>query len=84
LSSNKEHGNADSGYAESKERLYNEIDGSESVGPTGSSSPAETLRVILPDEPPRLNPAAARAMLRILIKAHERLEKPDTPQGAAE
>ena len=84
MNSKKEHENADSGYAESKEWLYNEIDGSESVGSAKSVSPAESLRVILPDEPPRLNPAAARAMLRILIKAHDRLEKPDNPQGAAE
>lgn len=26
--------------------------------------------VMLPDEPPRLTPAAARALLRVLIKAH--------------
>jgi hypothetical protein len=30
--------------------------------------------VILPDEPPRLTPAAARALLRILIKARARQE----------
>jgi hypothetical protein len=28
------------------------------------------VRVILPDEPPRLTPAAARALLRVLLKAH--------------
>ena len=28
------------------------------------------VRVILPDEPPALTPAAARALLRILLKAH--------------
>jgi hypothetical protein len=27
------------------------------------------VRVVLPDEPPQLNPAAARALLRILLKA---------------
>jgi hypothetical protein len=26
--------------------------------------------VILPDEPPTLTPAAARALLRVLLKAH--------------
>jgi hypothetical protein len=29
----------------------------------------ERVRVILPDEPPRLTPAAAQALLRILLKA---------------
>ncbi len=28
------------------------------------------IRVILPDEPPGLTPGAARALLRILLKAH--------------
>ena len=28
------------------------------------------VRVVLPDEPPRLTPAAARALLRVLLKAH--------------
>jgi hypothetical protein len=28
------------------------------------------VRVVLPDEPPTLTPAAARALLRVLIKAH--------------
>jgi hypothetical protein len=27
------------------------------------------VRVVLPDEPPRLTPAAARALLRVLVKA---------------
>jgi hypothetical protein len=83
LSSKKEHENARSRHDESRGRLYNENAGSESAHPTPSASPAETLRVILPAEPPRLNPAAARALLRILIKAHDRLADPDNPQGAA-
>jgi hypothetical protein len=84
LSGKKGHENARPRHPDSEERLYNENVGSESAHPTQSASLAETLRVILPDEPPRLNPAAARALLRILIKAHDRLEKPDNPQGAAE
>ncbi len=35
------------------------------------------VRVILPDEPPPLTPGAARALLRILVKAHARLENHD-------
>jgi hypothetical protein len=30
------------------------------------------VRVVLPDEPPALTPVAARALLRILLKAHAR------------
>jgi hypothetical protein len=29
------------------------------------------VRVVLPDEPPRLTPGAARALLRIILKAAE-------------
>jgi len=28
------------------------------------------VRVVLPDEPPTLTPAAAQALLRVLLKAH--------------
>ncbi len=42
---------------------------------------AETIRVILPDEPPPLNPAAARVLLRILLKAHDQLADKGNPQG---
>ncbi|HEX3955626.1 MAG TPA: hypothetical protein VHZ03_03225 [Trebonia sp.] len=40
--------------------------------------------MILPAEPPRLNPAAARVMLRILIKAHDQLAGDDHPDGGAQ
>jgi hypothetical protein len=73
MSSKKERENAHLGHPESKEKLYNE---NAECEPARSMSPAETIRVILPDEPPRLNPAAARALLRVLIKAHDRLENP--------
>jgi hypothetical protein len=42
------------------------------------------IRVVLPDEPPRLTPGAAAALLRILIKAHDQLAETDNPQGDAE
>jgi hypothetical protein len=43
-----------------------------------------TIRVVLPDEPPRLTPGAAAALLRILIKAYDQLDETDNPQGDAE
>jgi hypothetical protein len=45
----------------------------------------EAIRVELPDEPPTLTPEAARVLLRILLKAHDRLTTTsDHPQGGAE
>ena len=35
---------------------------------------AETVRLIFPGEPPPLNPAAARVLLRILLQAHDQLD----------
>ena len=32
----------------------------------------DEITVILPDEPPELNPAAARVLLKILLKAYEK------------
>jgi hypothetical protein len=84
LSTKKERENAPRRHLESKDKQYNENAGSDPADTTPSASPAESLRVILPDEPPRLNPVAARALLRILIKAHDRLVDGDNPQGADE
>jgi hypothetical protein len=36
-----------------------------------TSPDANAVRVVLPDEPPRLTPGAATALLRILLKAAE-------------
>jgi hypothetical protein len=36
--------------------------------------------VVLPDEPPRLTPGAAKALLRILIKANDQLDGTDNPE----
>jgi hypothetical protein len=40
--------------------------------------------VVLPDEPPRLTPEAARGLLRILIKASNRLPDNGTSERDAE
>jgi len=40
--------------------------------------------VILPDEQPGLTPGAARALLRVLLKAHDELTDTGNPRGAAE
>jgi hypothetical protein len=45
---------------------------------------AETIRVILPAEPPPLNRAAALVLLRILLKAHDQLAGDDRPDGGAQ
>jgi hypothetical protein len=36
--------------------------------------------VVLPDEPPPLTPGAARALLRILLKARDRLAEQENPE----
>jgi hypothetical protein len=38
------------------------------------------VRVVLPDESPRLTPAAARALLRVLVKAHAAQQTADSGQ----
>ena len=47
-------------------------------------SKAQTVRVVLPAEPPPLTPEAARVLLRILLKAHDRLADNGNPQGDAQ
>jgi hypothetical protein len=42
----------------------------------------QSVRVVLPDEPPRLTPGAAAALLRILLKAHDQLTASE--QGTTE
>jgi hypothetical protein len=42
------------------------------------------VRVILPDGPPVLTPEAARVLLRILLKAHDRLADSDNPRGGVQ
>jgi len=42
---------------------------------------ASAVRVVMPDEPPRLTPEVARVLLRILLKAREQLHTTDDPHG---
>jgi hypothetical protein len=42
------------------------------------------VRVVLPDEPPTLTPAAARALLRVLLKAHAAQQAADGGQEGTE
>ena len=44
----------------------------------------KAIRVVLPDEPPRLTPGAAAALLRILLKANAKLDGNHDPRGAAQ
>jgi hypothetical protein len=48
-----------------------------------TSQGASVVRVVMPDEPPQLNPEAARVLLRILLKAYDRLNGTDNPEGGA-
>ena len=48
----------------------------------GAQQETTAVRVDLPDEPPRLTPGAAAALLRILLKAHDQIS--DNPTGGAE
>lgn len=42
----------------------------------------DEITVILPDEPPQLNPEAARALLKILLKAYEKQFGHEYPPAA--
>jgi hypothetical protein len=42
------------------------------------------IRVILPDEPPRLTPEVAQVLLRIILKARDQLNAPDHPHGGSQ
>ena len=52
-------------------------------GHAKQSTDPGTVRVVLPDELPRLTPEAARPLLRILLKAHDRLAATDNPKETA-
>ena len=82
MSSRKNEKNACSAARKSQKRPYDSRPRSaRDQAKRRTPSKTETIRVILPDEPPRLNPAAARVLLRILLKAHDQLADNDNPQG---
>ena len=85
MSSRKNEKNACSAARKSQKRPY---DGRPRSGRNqakrGTLSKTGTIRVILPAEPPPLNPEAARVMLRILLKAHDQLTDSDHPSGGPE
>jgi hypothetical protein len=85
MSSRAEKKKACSGPLKTKTRPYDNRPRSGPGGAARRTSPDENaVRVVLPDEPPRLTPEAARVLLRILLKAHDRLASDDTAQGGAE
>jgi hypothetical protein len=82
MSSRKNEKNACSAARKSEERPYDSRPRSaRDQAKRRPPSQTETVRVILPAEPPPLTPAAARALLRILLKAHDQLAGNDKPQG---
>jgi hypothetical protein len=85
MSSRKEEKNACSAARKSQTQPYDSRPRSgQNQAKRRTPDKTETIRVILPDEPPPLNPAAARVMLRILIKAHDQLAGDDHPDGGAQ
>ena len=60
----------------SHENEYNCVD----AQPTRSGKNAPP-KVIVPSDPPDLNPAAARVLLRTLLAAHQRLPHPESEEA---
>lgn len=84
MSSRPEKEKACSAARKSRKRPYASRPSS-GPGRTARRTPPEAtaVRVVLPDGPPRLNPEAARVLLRILLKAHDRLNGADNSQETA-
>ena len=82
MSSRKNEKNACSAAGKSQKRPYDSRPRSaRDQAKRPAQSKTETVRVILSAEPPPLNPAAARVLLRILLKAHDQLAGKENPQG---
>ena len=82
MSSRKNEKNACSAARKSQKRPYDSRPRSaRDQAKRRPQATAKSIRVILPAEPPPLNPAAARVLLRILLKAHDQLADKDNPQG---
>jgi hypothetical protein len=85
MSSRKNEENACSAARKSQKRPYDSRPRSAwDQAKRRTPSKTETIRVILPAEPPPLTPAAARVLLRILLKAHDRLADNDHPDGGTQ
>jgi hypothetical protein len=85
MSSRPEKKKSRSGPPKTKTRPYASRPSSGQGRAARRKSPeANAVRVILPAEPPRLNPEAARVLLRILLKAHDKLNGTDNPEGDGE
>jgi hypothetical protein len=85
MSSRPEKKKACSAAPKKKNRPYDNRPRSGS-GRTAQGTPRdeEAIRVVLPDEPPRLTPGAAAALLRILLKANAKLDGNHDPRGTAQ
>ena len=81
MSSRKNEENARSAARKSQKRPYDSRPRSARDQAKRPTSKTETVRVILPAEPPPLTPQAARILLRILLKAYDQLADNDNPQG---
>jgi hypothetical protein len=85
MSSRAEKKKAGSAARKSQKRPYdNRPRSGQDPAKRRTPNEAQYIRVILPAEPPPLNPEAARVLLRILLKAHDRLAANGNPQGDAQ
>jgi hypothetical protein len=84
MSSRPEKKKACSAAPKKKNRPYDSRPRSGSGRAAQGTRDEKAIRVVLPDEPPRLTPGAAGALLRILLKANAKLDGNHDPRGAAQ